>query len=291
MERNNVDIKYYRKRNPESRRKLKLEEQLTGNLRRVNSVLKYIRELKPEILDDYIPVLRKRFEENIQRATPEFDEGDFSLLGVEYRFLNANPDLRDAVIQWTLAELSPKQRVPVGESEIDVLHWDAARATEVLRYHRVMALTEVLGRDAGIQLWKDIVEKATDDVRRENTEEVWPLIQEIADGWRKFGETTELDHDFIVAQFDEHKVLLKFNRCVVQEAVSHLEDTEIAYLATCWASHPDNASLKRYGLKRRKLTPQTLHTHPFCIEFFWNNDIHPEAEPPDSEFLRKLGEE
>lgn len=286
-----MDIKHFRKRNPESRRKIKLDELLTGNLRLVNNILKYIRELKPEILDEYIPVLRKRYEETIQRTTPEFEEGDFSLLGVEYKFVNANPDFRNVVIKWTLAELSPKQRVPVGESEIDVLQLDASRATEVLRYHRLMALTEVLGRAEGIQLWKDIVEKATDDARREDPEEVWPLVQKNADGWRKFGETTDIDHDFIVAQFDEHKLLLKFNRCWVHQAVSHLEDAEIAYLATCWASHPDNASLKRFGLKRRKLTPQTLHTHPFCIEFFWNNDVHPDAEPPDQEFLEKLGEE
>ncbi len=286
-----MDIKHYRKRNPESRKEINLDELLTGNLRLVNGILKYIRKLKPEILDEYIPALRKRYEETIKREAPEFDEGDFSTMGIEYKFVNANPDLRSVIIQWTLAELSPKERIQVGESEIEVLLLDWLRASEVLRYHRVKVLTELIGREEGIQLWKDIVEKATDDARREKTEEVWPPIQEIADGWRKHGETSDNDHDFIVAQFDEHKVLLKFNRCAVYEAVKHLDDPEVAYLATCWPSHPDNTSLKRYGMKRRKLTPQTLHTHPFCIEFFWNNDVHPDTELPDKEFMKNLGEE
>jgi hypothetical protein len=285
-----LDIKHYQKRNPESRKKIKLEELLTGNLRLVNGILKYIKELKPELLVEYIPALTKRYEETMQRDTPEFDEGDFSLIGTEYKFVNANPELRNTVIRWTLATLSPMGRVPVGEPEIEVLILDWLRASEVLRYHRVKVLTELMGREKGIQLWKDLVEKATDDARREDSKEVWPPIQEIADGWREHGETSENDHDFIVAQFDEHKVLLKFNRCAVHEAVRHLEDSEIAYLATCWPSHPDNASLKRYGMKRRKLTPQTLHTHPFCIEFFWDNDVHPDTELPDKEFMENLGE-
>ncbi len=291
MELNTLDITHYRKRNLDSTRRIKLDEVVSENLRRVETVLKYLKELRPEILGEYIPALTKRYEESRMRKTPEYQDRSFSELGQEHKMLTANPALRKTVIQWTLAELDPFESISIGEPEIEVLLLNYNRASEVLRYHRVMALIELLGREEGIQLWKDLVYKATDDARRENPEEVWPPIQEIADGWRQFGETTDIDHDFTVAQFDEHKVLLKFNRCPVYEAVKHLADPEVAYLATCWTSHPDNASLKRYGLKRRKLTPQTLHTHPFCIEFFWNSDVHPDIELPDKEFMQNLGEE
>ena len=39
---------------------------------------------------------------------------------------------------------------------------------------------------------------------------------------------------------------------------------------------------------RRKNTPQTLYQGDYCVGFFWDNNIHPDAEPPSSEFWENL---
>jgi hypothetical protein len=69
--------------------------------------------------------------------------------------------------------------------------------------------------------------------------------------------------------------------------VKHLEDREVAYLSYCWTGYPEQELNKK---ARRKNTPQTLYQSDYCVEFFWNNDVHPNAEPPSTEFWNKVAE-
>jgi len=62
------------------------------------------------------------------------------------------------------------------------------------------------------------------------------------------------------------------------------DDPEAVYLSYCWTGFPEHELNNRV---RRKFTPYTLHTNDYCIEFFWNNDKHPNAKPPSEEFWEK----
>ena len=87
-----------------------------------------------------------------------------------------------------------------------------------------------------------------------------------------------------IVKYDDYKVALRFDRCPVYEATKHLEDPEIAYLSWCWTGYPEEKLNKRI---RRKRTPQTLHESDYCIEFYWNNEVHPDAEPPASDLWKE----
>jgi len=114
-------------------------------------------------------------------------------------------------------------------------------------------------------------------------------IKEIKEMWIKRGEEDENNtSDFTLFIFDDYKVLLKVDKCGVHEAVKHLEDQEIAFLSYCWTGFVEDTLNKR---SRRRRTTQTLHLSDFCDEFYWDNNVHPDAKQPPLDELMKLIEE
>ena len=136
-----------------------------------------------------------------------------------------------------------------------------------------------------LQLWKDLVYRATEDAIRSSDEEIHPPIKEITEGWMKEGETGQSNFELTVVSYDDHKVALRFDRCPVFDSVKHLEDREVAYLSYCWTGQPEAELNKKL---RRKNTPQTLYQSNYCVEFYWDNEVHPDAQPPSNEFWEKV---
>lgn len=199
--------------------------------------------------------------------------------------LNRYPELQELMIQFAFNELKlPQEYQPISE-ETEVLLLDWLRSTNVFRYHRVKAIVDIMDREEGIQLWKDMVYRATEDSLKENDEEIHPPIKEITEGWMKEGEKGESTFELTVVSYDDHKVALRFDSCPVFDSVKHLEDREIAFLSYCWTGEPEQELNRR---SRRKNTPQTLYQNDYCLEFYWDNEVHPDAEPPSHDFWQTL---
>ena len=93
-----------------------------------------------------------------------------------------------------------------------------------------------------------------------------------------------------VVVYDDYRLLEKIERCMCHESYKHLNDPEFAYLSYCYIG--DVADRRCKGLRRiRRRRTQTLYFDDFCDEFFWDDDMYPDAEQPSLEFMRKLGKE
>ena len=123
-------------------------------------------------------------------------------------------------------------------------------------------------------------------------EEFHKPIHEIADGWIKEGQSDNTSYNLTVVKYDEHKCLVKFDTCGSYEALRTMEDPEIAYLSWCYGGEVESKIEKELNKRsRRKFTPITLHHHDFCVEFYWDNDVHPDAKPPTLDELTNMIEE
>lgn len=280
-----MEVKYYKSEIADPKRVINPVDVINENCRRLDYVLRYLSQLKPKRVNDYVFALEKRLLENIK---------DFhinhSILAIDdalkdCEFLNRYSDLRELMIQFVFNELNlPADYQPISEEvEVSLMNW--LRASNVFRYHRVKAIVDIMDRKEGISLWKDMVYRATQDSLKSSDEECHPPIKEITEGWLKEGETGESNFELTVVSFDDHKVALRFDRCPVYDSVKHLEDREIAYLSYCWTGYPEQELNKK---ARRKKTPQTLYQSNYCVEFYWNNDVHPEAQPPTHEFWEEV---
>jgi hypothetical protein len=281
-----MEIDHFINENPESQYTFNPKDILRENFTRVNIILKYLKQLKPEIRSEWAAAIEKRIIEDTKNFNTDYASMDIDELIKEQEDLLEFQSLVDPIIQFSFFKLKmPADYIPK-EEETETNIYDWLRATNVLRYHRVKAFFDVMDREEGIKLWKDIVYKATEDQLKEN-DELHPPIKEMADMWLSYGKPENPTQDYVAVKFEDHKFVLRVNQCPVYDSVKHLEDREAVYLSYCWTGRPEEVLSNK---SRRKFTPCTLYTSNHCIEFYWNNDVHPDAKPPTDRFWNELKE-
>ncbi|MHA2178685.1 MAG: hypothetical protein ACXAAK_10085 [Candidatus Thorarchaeota archaeon] len=248
------------------------------NCDRLNRVLMYMSQLKPRRVNDYVIALEKRLRDEIKEFHIDHSSIDFDEILRENDQLKRYSELVELMIQFVFHQLHlPSDYTPESkEIEVSLLNW--LRSSNVFRYYRVMAIIDIMERNDGIQLWKDMMYRANEDFFKNSEEEVYSPIKEITEGWKEHGEKGESTFELTVVSYDNHKVALRFDICPVFESVKHLEDREVAFLSYCGGGEPE----KEFNHWSRRTD--------YCVEFYWNNEVHPDAQPPSHEFWEKLAE-
>jgi len=278
-------VKHYKRSVSDPTRMINPLDVVAENCTRLDTVLGYMSQLRPKRLTDYVRALEKRLSNEIGSFKVDYNKLDLDEKLKSLEFLYRYCDLKNYIVLFSLNTMN----LPVDyvleskETEVGLIDW--LKATNVFRYHRVKAIIDIMDRAEGIQLWKDLVYRATEDAIRSSDEEIHPPIKEITEGWMREGETGQSNFELTVVSYDDHKVALRFDRCPIFDSVKHLEDREIAYLSYCWTGESEKELNKK---SRRKLTPQTLYQADYCVEFYWDNDVHPDAKPPVHDFWQTI---
>lgn len=253
-----------------------------------NLVIEFIEEINPKIRKDYVRALRKNLQDEIKDYHFNSEIFDMESLKSELTILKEYEEIPELIIQVICKHMNPSKEYQPdqGKYELQLLDW--LKAYLLWRYYRVKSFLDVLGREEGIAFWKKIAIKLA-DYGLENSDE-GPPVTEVAKNWMKYGSETPDNTlmDFTVVKFDEHRVLVKFDVCGVHESLKYLNDSELTYLSYCYVGDVED---ERSTKIRRRRRSQVLHLGEFCDEFFWNNEVHPDAKQPPLEFMRKLGKE
>ncbi len=278
-------VKHYKRSATDPTRMINPLDVVTENCTRLDTVLRYMSQLRPKRVTDYVRALEKRLSNEIGSFNIDYTNLDLDDKLKSLEFLSRYCDLKNLIVLFSLNTMNlPVDYVPESEeTEVGLLDW--LKATNVFRYHRVKAIVDIMDREEGIQLWKDLVYRATEDAIKSSDEEIHPPIKEITEGWMKEGETGQSNFELTVVSYDDYKVALRFDRCPVFDSVKHLEDREVAYLSYCWTGESEAELNKK---SRRKNTPQTLYQADYCLEFYWDNDVHPDAQPPAHDFWQTI---
>ncbi|MHA2314826.1 MAG: hypothetical protein ACXACF_06010 [Candidatus Hermodarchaeia archaeon] len=252
-------------------------------------ILKILGEIKPEIEEDYIVSLEKRLQNEIKDYRVDSSKFSLEATQLDSPVLSKFENLVQLVVQYTCKHLDLPSMYILENKEIETTSLNRLKATERLPYHRVKALTEILGKEEGVSLWKEILNQTLIEERHE-TDQISKKQKTISAAkasqlnikyWSDLGLA-----DFTVAILDEHKVLYRFDRCLVPEALKDFNDPDIAYLATCYIGDTPEYNKGRYRKLRRT---QTLHHCEFCDELYWDSDVHTNPEQPSLNFIKNLG--
>lgn len=252
-------------------------------------ILKILGDIRPEIKAKYISALKRRLVEAIRDFHIDSALFDFNEMGKELTVLNEYLELQELILQLVCKYLALPEDYRPGQEKIEVLSLNNVKAEARPSYYRVKAFTDVLGKDASIQLWKKIInqklieERAKNEGTKSGGKEVSAreVLERAIKRWTEKGLV-----DFTVAIFDDHKVLFRFDRCLVPEALKDFHDPDIAYLATCFIGDAEEYNTGRTRCLRRT---QTLHHGDFCDEFYWDVEFYTDPEQPSLEFIRKMG--
>ena len=252
-------------------------------------VLKQLKELNEGIFDSYINALREKLD-GIGKDFPlDSSQFDLEILTNELKTLREQSGLTRAIIKFVCHTLALPTNYHPEEGDILMFYSNIFKARERLSYHRVKTLVELLGNEKGSEIYKKIVPELIKDMKKSSTIDKTKDPQEITldeqrenaiKTWCKIGLV-----DFTVAVLDDYKVLYRFDKCGVHEALKEFSDPDIAYLATCYIGDAEGFNEGKIVHMRRT---QTLHHGKFCDEFYWNNFVYKDPEQPSLAFTESL---
>jgi hypothetical protein len=280
-----MEEKYYKCYNAESVVEFNPVERMKSHIKRTDSIITYLKEIRKEILSSYIEAFSKRLASEIKK----YNIDSSSLIDDiknELKYLNTDEKLTKLVIRF----MGKKMEIPDGSkieskiSKFKILNW--TKAFEGLSYFRVKAFADILGKEEGIKLYtkllglyvkelnesKKINEKHTVKSRNEGAVKYW-CKEGIA--------------DFTFTFIDDNQVLYRFDKCVTHEALKDFNDPDIAYIASCFMG--DIKEWNEGDVIHLRRT-QTLHHGDFCDELYYDSRVHKKPpEQPTLDYARSIG--
>jgi hypothetical protein len=280
-----IHKEWHRVYNPEARREVDPTQIIIQVLSSTDRFLKYVADTRAGILDDFGTSVITKLDNYLQGYRSDMRDLNFGQICEILPFSRAFP----AIFELSLHLVSKQLKIPQDHSfaspKVEVRTVDSLGALSVPRYHRIKAIVEVLGRDVGIHFFKDFVEH----IFRQPPEKRYnrsfkEFKQMLIDSWSR-----SESFEFVIAHFDDHMFVGKFNKCMRYEVLKYLDDPEISFLAQCYEGPANVARISKKFRMRRQVT---LFNHHFCDEFFWDSEVHGEnPAQPSLEFLESLDKE
>jgi hypothetical protein len=279
-----VHTEWYRVYNPQATREVDPTQIIIHVLTNTDRLLKYIADTRPGILDDYGASVITKLDNYVQGYRSEMQDLDFRQICEPLSFSKTFPAIFELSLHLVGKQLKIPQDHSFASRKVEVWTVDSLGARSVPRYHRIKALVEVLGKDAGIQVFKDFVEHIFEQPPEKRDQRSFKEFKEmLINSWSR-----SESFDFVIADLDDHMFVAKFNKCTRYEALKHLDDPEIGFLAQCYEGPVNVARITRNFRLRRQVT---LFDHHFCDELFWDSQVHGEnPAQPSLEFLEALDE-
>jgi len=276
-----LDYVYYGDYDPDSGAEVDLEDQFRDWLGTIDLMLKFVRTEMPEIADSLLEKIIGKYEAELRDESYVLTDIGLDRLLRDPSVLGSYESLKELGLKLIMKYIPFREEYFLS-NELEPIKWfDYCRAKYLLLYHGITSLVEILGRDDGIQFFKDFVEYRGKELGKQGPRRV-PFKdsrQAWVKGWASGG------MEFGVVDFDEHMYLCKFDKCVSHESMKHVDDQELAYYAVCYSA----PRLQTYVLENVRLRRSvTLFTGEFCDELRWDPSVHDEPEQPSHEFSRKI---
>ena len=280
-----MEIKSYKCYNAKSEIEIEPTNWIQEQQGNMNSVLKYLSEFKPELVDDYVHHLIKRLRKAIDSIEKNDGFYDFPDGNQEFENLDKFPKLKNLTREFLLVHLNPLMKSQNSSEKYIVYGLNRAKAGERISYHRVKSFAEMLGKEAGIELYTKILTEIVKDMQKKNPQKSDCTVTKSREGAVKWWCETGLA-DFTYCVIDEHMDIYRFDKCFTYEALKDFNDPDIAYIASCYIGDIPTFNDGRIIHMRRT---QTLHHGDFCDELYWDSRVHDNPKQPTLDFTRNLG--
>jgi len=279
--------------NPNAIIKSRLADRLRISYRITNNAIRRIKEINPDIVDDFI----KAFQSRISFVTDleeDIEKEDIIELIQEYESLKENQNLAILVTKYMFYHLKIPMKLDDLNREIEVTSFNDALENERIRYYLARAGSDVVGEEEGIELWKKVVSLRL----RDDNAKLEERIEELLNSGKKPVSMIERSDssikqwidiglgNFTRLIMDDHKIHYRFDKCMTYEVLKDLNDPEYAYISSCYIGDAPSFNFPRRPQFLRRT--QTLHHGRFCDELYWDPQVHEEPEQPSSEFTESM---
>jgi hypothetical protein len=235
LEESDMEFKEYGEYDPkivDFPQEIQFMNSIKAPLNRVNHLMKFIEEKKPDILPKFVKLLQKKISETIK--IDYFKKQDFNLSDIlkELNQLKTNTQLVKSIINFVFNLLQLPNDLDQKNDKIEVTHGSNLRSFLVPRYYNVMVLSEIFGKEEAIKFYKVF--------RTDYTKLFAPrknMYKDTTDMFNAFtakAENEKLKGVFIMGTPENGKLFSRKDFCVWAEALKDYPDKDFKYLAACY---------------------------------------------------------
>jgi hypothetical protein len=270
------DYDVYSNYNPKATREISVRDYLFRNLERLDEMLEFLNIQNMDLVEEF----SVRMIDSLSRMVNDEDKTGFFAEYQEvlegHNSLSEKEALGSLALRFMLEQLNLSV---IEEGKARPLFVDAEKGDNIIPYTALTHLVDLVGREQGIDLWKEFVEFRAKKAPPRELES----FKAMREGMARMNESGGFA--FTVHDFDENIFVGRFDKCVVYDSLKDVDDQELAYYTTCYTGM--TIGNRRDWCVRMRRT-QTLFSADYCDELYWNREVYDEPEQPPLEFTKKM---
>ncbi len=256
--------------------------------KRLDSLLRQIRNFDPRVLQSYTKNLQVRYDELSKNNVVVEKSIDVPTLLSDFENLREFPKLGASNLNYFLQVLDPSMDVDLIRDTIEVPQRNQIRAVLLPKYQNLLILTETIARDEAIEIYKTYHDELM-RAGRSSQKDRFQTLKEYAERWINSNPNENRGLVRIISEPYKGKVYLRKDTCLWNEAIQDLEDNELKYYVCCYQDFESARLANRSFVLTMERT--IVKGHPFCDSVFHDTRIDDELIHPSEEFFSSMNPE
>jgi len=209
-------------------------KELQNRLEKMNYFLGFVKEHNPDIFPEYVKNLVAKYQDLLEEERKIVNPPDLDELVFENPHLNENLELARLVVNYIIQILELPAENELEKSE--VVNKNYFRSWSHHNYTNLLVLTEVIGREDAIDLYKRFITHHTienRDPKRKTVDSVKTIFERAIQPKEE-----PSDLEIIHSMIGNGKYVFRNDTCVFVNAIGDsLPDTELKYYICCYGDY------------------------------------------------------
>ncbi len=249
-------------------------------LKRLDYLLEFINTNQQEILQEYIDNLTEKLQEQIKVDLLADKKSIITKATKETKLVTKYPRLLENTLNFSFQLLDVSNNINWMNDSIKVKEGNYIRSYLIPSYYFLLVLTETIGREKGISLFKRYISQFLKN-QKTTSDSSFTTLKDVFER-RKKAVHQPSDWVIVIGLLSEAKYVFRNDNCLWIDALTDLPDNEIKYAICCYGDYQTSST---YSDENTVLTME--HTiaqgDPYCsrvkhdTRFDWNLE-HPTKE-------------
>jgi hypothetical protein len=255
-------------------------------LKRLDYLIRFIKEKKPEILSTFIGDLTSKYASLNKGVYASKSSLDIEEILSDLPDLGENVDLAGALVDYYLQTLQLPQDTELNNGKVHVATRYELRSFLLPRYYNLLTLVDILGRADAIAFYKRFFTQYFID-KRDPDRKRYDSLEELYEE-RRSREAEEPSAWVIVrGMLADGKYAYRNDNCLWVDALEDLDDSELKYYICCYGDYEGARN------HHESIVLTMEHTiaegDPYCSRVLHDTRVDWDLRHPPKEFWDRIG--
>ncbi|MHA1125208.1 MAG: hypothetical protein ACTSO7_04365 [Candidatus Heimdallarchaeota archaeon] len=256
-------------------------------IKSLDNTLDYIKENKPEILQEYLTILSEKLQKLTNQDFFNDESGKLTEHIKQFSNLSGQNDLLQLLLSYFIKMLGVSEEEFWENKKQEFLDWNFFRSVRDLQLVKIKALVEILGNEEAIEFYKGITERylvAYD----QNQKDWYKDLEEMRFHHSKFIKDNTLGRVRLISEVKNGRYI---EICLTCDKVRNYqneihEEGELLDVTGCYCHH-GLAKLWNTNFKL-SLNKTLAKGDPYCTYVYHDTRIAEKIEEPSKEFFDSI---